>query len=55
MSPKPTWRVDHWKDPEAPKQTSRMPSASVLVRDELGHVLLLWGTDIGSARSAAYE
>ena len=41
MSPKKTRRVDHWQDPDAPKPTSRKPSASVLVRDESGRVLLL--------------
>lgn len=41
MSPKQTKRVDHWQDPDAPKPTSRKPSASVLVRDEAGRVLLL--------------
>ncbi|MFD0855194.1 NUDIX hydrolase [Actinomadura adrarensis] len=41
MSPKRTLRVDHWKDPDAPKPTSRKPSASALVRDERGRVLLL--------------
>lgn len=40
MSPK-TKRVDHWKNPDAPKPTSRKPSASALVRDETGRVLLL--------------
>jgi 8-oxo-dGTP pyrophosphatase MutT (NUDIX family) len=41
MSPKKTKRVDHWRDPDAPKPTSRKPSASALVRDEAGRVLLL--------------
>ncbi|WUI02128.1 NUDIX domain-containing protein [Spirillospora sp. NBC_00431] len=36
-----TRRVDHWQDPDAPKPTSRKPSASALVRDERGRVLLL--------------
>jgi len=40
-------RVDHWQDPGAPEPTSRKPSASVLVRDEDGRVLLLRRTDNG--------
>jgi len=38
---KKTRRIDHWQDPQAPAPTSRKPSASVLVRNEDGHVLLL--------------
>lgn len=45
MSPKRTRRVDHWRDPDAPKPTTRKPSASALVRDEGGRVLLLRRTD----------
>lgn len=45
MSPKKTRRVDHWQDPGAPKPTSRKPSASVLVRDAQGRVLLLQRPD----------
>jgi len=42
VSPKKrTRRVDHWQNPDAPKPTSRKPSASALVRDEAGRVLLL--------------
>lgn len=41
MTPKKTRRVDHWQDPDAPAPTSRKPSASALVRDEAGRVLLL--------------
>lgn len=37
----PTRRVDHWRDPDAPAPTTRKPSASALVRDEQGRVLLL--------------
>ena len=44
MSPK-TQRIDYWQDPKAPTPTSRKPSASVLVRDEAGRVLLLRRTD----------
>jgi 8-oxo-dGTP pyrophosphatase MutT (NUDIX family) len=40
-------RVDYWQDPEAPKPTSRKPSASVLVRDDAGRVLLLQRPDSG--------
>jgi 8-oxo-dGTP pyrophosphatase MutT (NUDIX family) len=40
-------RVDYWQDPGAPKPTSRKPSASVVVRDCRGHVLLLRRTDSG--------
>lgn len=41
MSPKKTRRIDYWQDPAAPKPTSRKPSASVLVRDKRGRILLL--------------
>lgn len=47
MSGKSTRRVDHWQDPNAPEPTSRKPSASVLVRDEDGRILLLRRTDNG--------
>ncbi|WP_242892518.1 NUDIX hydrolase [Actinomadura litoris] len=47
MSPKRTRRVDHWQDPGAPRPTSRKPSASALVRDERGRVLLLRRPDNG--------
>ncbi|RAY15382.1 DNA mismatch repair protein MutT [Actinomadura craniellae] len=40
-------RIDHWRDPDAPPPTTRKPSASVLVRDENGQVLLLRRTDNG--------
>lgn len=42
-----TKRIDHWQDPDAPEPTSRKPSASVLVHDEVGRVLLLRRTDNG--------
>ncbi len=45
MSPKQRRRVDYWQDPNAPKPTSRKPSASVLVRDDTGRVLLLQRPD----------
>ncbi|NRQ35213.1 NUDIX domain-containing protein [Nonomuraea sp. NN258] len=38
-------RVDYWRDPEAPKPTSRKPSASVFVLDDGGRVLMLRRTD----------
>ncbi|WP_131739367.1 NUDIX hydrolase [Actinomadura roseirufa] len=38
---KHTRRIDHWRDSDAPKPTSRKPSASALVRDDQGRVLLL--------------
>ncbi|MGW0807636.1 NUDIX domain-containing protein [Nonomuraea sp. NPDC002799] len=38
-------RIDHWRDPDAPKPTSRKASASVFVRDEAGRLLLLRRTD----------
>lgn len=40
-----TKRVDYWRDPDAPKPTSRKASASVFVRDEAGRLLLLRRTD----------
>ncbi len=40
-------RVDYWRDPAAPKPTSRKPSASVIVRNGAGEVLLLRRTDSG--------
>lgn len=40
-------RVDYWDDPAAPRPNSRRPSASALVRDEAGRVLLLRRTDNG--------
>jgi len=42
-----TRRIDHWQNPQAPAPTSRKPSASVLVRNEDGHVLLLRRPDNG--------
>lgn len=40
-------RVDYWDDPAAPKPTSRKPSASVIVRNGAGDVLLLRRPDSG--------
>ena len=45
MSPKRRTRVDYWQDPDAPKPTNRKPSASVLVCDDAGRVLLLRRAD----------
>jgi 8-oxo-dGTP pyrophosphatase MutT (NUDIX family) len=47
VSPNQRRRVDYWQDPKAPKPTSRKPSASVLVRDNTGRVLLLQRPDNG--------
>jgi 8-oxo-dGTP pyrophosphatase MutT (NUDIX family) len=40
-------RVDYFHDPQAPEPTSRKPSASVMVRDENGRVLMLRRADNG--------
>jgi hypothetical protein len=40
-------RQDCWDDPKAPKATNRKASASALVRDEEGRVLLLRRPDNG--------
>src|SRR5207244_2931698 len=40
-------RVDYWHDPDAPKPTSRKPSASVIVRNSGGDLLLLRRPDSG--------
>jgi ADP-ribose pyrophosphatase YjhB (NUDIX family) len=40
-------RVDYWRNPAAPKPTSRKPSASVLVRNSAGELLLLRRSDSG--------
>jgi 8-oxo-dGTP pyrophosphatase MutT (NUDIX family) len=40
-------RVDYWHDSAAPKPTSRKPSASVIVRDSAGDLLLLLRPDSG--------
>ncbi|MDP4510508.1 NUDIX domain-containing protein [Nonomuraea turcica] len=42
---KKTKRVDYWRDPDAPKPTSRKASASVFVRDDGGRLLMLRRTD----------
>jgi 8-oxo-dGTP pyrophosphatase MutT (NUDIX family) len=38
-------RTDYYYDPDAPEPTSRKPSASVVVRDKSGRVLMLRRTD----------
>jgi ADP-ribose pyrophosphatase YjhB (NUDIX family) len=40
-------RIDYWQDPTPPKPTSRKPSASVVVDDESGSILLLRRADNG--------
>jgi ADP-ribose pyrophosphatase YjhB (NUDIX family) len=40
-------RVDYWADPAAPRPTSRKPSASVIVRNGAGDLLLLRRPDSG--------
>jgi 8-oxo-dGTP pyrophosphatase MutT (NUDIX family) len=47
MSPKKRHRLDHWQNPHAPAPTSRRPSASVLVHDPAGRVLVLRRADNG--------
>lgn len=42
---KATRRIDHWRDPDAPKPTSRKTSASVFVQDDDGRLLLLKRVD----------
>jgi len=40
-------RVDYWRDADAPRPTSRKPSASVIVRNSRGELLLLRRPDSG--------
>jgi 8-oxo-dGTP pyrophosphatase MutT (NUDIX family) len=40
-------RIDYWQDPTAPSPTTRKPSASALVRDESGSILVLKRADNG--------
>ncbi len=40
-------RVDYWDDPDAPRPTSRKPSASVIVRNSSDDLLLLRRSDSG--------
>ncbi|WP_419704827.1 NUDIX domain-containing protein [Promicromonospora sp. NFX87] len=40
-----TRRIDYWRDPAAPEPTSRKTSASVFVRNDHGHLLLLKRVD----------
>lgn len=44
---KPRRRTDYWDDPHAPKPTSRKPSASVVLRNYRGELLLLRRADSG--------
>ena len=44
---KPRRRTDYWDDPHAPKPTSRTPSASVVLRNHRGELLLLRRADSG--------
>jgi ADP-ribose pyrophosphatase YjhB (NUDIX family) len=41
VSKKPQRRTDYWDDPRAPAPTSRKPSASVVLRNHRGELLLL--------------
>jgi len=41
VSKKPRRRTDYWDDPRAPAATSRKPSASVVLRNHRGELLLL--------------
>ena len=41
MSKKSRRRTDYWDDPKAPAPTSRKPSASVVLRNHRGELLLL--------------
>jgi ADP-ribose pyrophosphatase YjhB (NUDIX family) len=48
VSKKPRRRTDYWDDPHAPKPTSRKPSASVVLRNHRGELLLLRRAGSGS-------
>ena len=45
---KPRKRTDYWDDPHAPKPTGRKPSASVVLRNHRGELLLLRRADSGT-------
>jgi len=47
MSKKSRRRTDYWDDPKAPAPTSRKPSASVVLRNHRGDLLLLRRTGSG--------
>lgn len=47
MSKQPPRRTDYWDDPEAPAGTTRKPSASVVLRNHRGELLLLRRADSG--------
>ncbi|MGI5356176.1 NUDIX hydrolase [Streptomyces sp. CA-252508] len=38
-------RIDYFRDPKAPKANSVVPSVTVVVRDDRGHLLLIHKTD----------
>ncbi|MEU4109956.1 NUDIX domain-containing protein [Streptomyces sp. NPDC027717] len=38
-------RIDYFRDPNAPKANSVVPSVTALVRDDAGHLLLIHKTD----------
>ncbi|WP_336318806.1 NUDIX domain-containing protein [Streptomyces lavendofoliae] len=38
-------RIDYFRDPKAPKANSVVPSVTVVVRDDHGHLLLIHKTD----------
>ncbi|MEK2475531.1 NUDIX domain-containing protein [Streptomyces noursei] len=38
-------RIDYFRDPNAPKANSVVPSVTAVVRDEHGHILLIHKTD----------
>ena len=44
---RPKRRTDYWDDPRAPAPTSRKPSASVVLRNQSGELLLLRRADSG--------
>jgi ADP-ribose pyrophosphatase YjhB (NUDIX family) len=44
---RPKRRTDYWDDPRAPAPTSRKPSASVVLRNHSGELLLLRRADSG--------
>src|SRR5215472_2545277 len=47
MSKPASRRTDYWDDPRAPAGTSRRPSATVVIRNYRGELLLLRRTDSG--------
>jgi ADP-ribose pyrophosphatase YjhB (NUDIX family) len=47
MGKQPSSRTDYWDDPHAPAGTTRKPSASVVLRNHRGELLLLRRADSG--------